>query len=904
MKIVLGSGPNPCRYMLIGEAPGKVEARTEIPFTGPSGKLLDSYLQYSNLPSLRSWYKTNLVKHYQEGNPDPTLDQIIDWTPVLLSELEEVQPEIILTVGRHSTNFFLGASAPSLDIIHGMAHKVSDLSRKDLPECISKSIIFPVLHPAGGLWNHERRSIIRYGYDLAGWSLSRLNKGLDIHYRKDIYAGQEDYIDVSGSQLESILNDKQTISNWKEFYSSRNLPLLIGHDTEGIPGDRWSTQWSLLPGQGYLLRCSQDDFSRGISALHTFLRKHRPTIAMHQASTPVCSCYDVVASREMGLELQGLEWFDTMCNAFIYRLESQANKVLCERWQGMHMEDYESTIGGIGRNKQIDYLGRALIKSENFPKPEKRVEKLNTGKVKTSQPKHIHASIGAILADIANGKTNKDGIETSPIKRWKGLLESNPTQVRLIESILGPMPTANLGDISLDRATVYACKDSDGSLRNAITFIQRNRDFPEFTSLMREGMEYLPIVERIQHNGMPVSISMIKSLHHEMQTELDALNVKISNLYWEGKDFNPCSPPQVAALCRRLGIKPALKTDTGAASTSKKSIEEYRYTTPAIADVFDFRERQHNRDMYCNDVISRVPEGYTDDLLIISANFHPTKIPTRRLAASNPNILGIPIRTELGKRVRDCYIAPPGMIFCSYDLSGAEVRCLAHLSRDPLLMRVFKLKINPHLDTAMRLFGLSSINDVSPLQKAVAKTVNFLVIYGGGANNLYDQFRSNNIRGYDLNDCKRFIRQWFETYKGVDDYRKKVILRSKLTEKASDLSGMVRYLPGINCGDNQIESEEGRAAVSQEVQGLAQTAIRNSTIWIYKRLQYLIDAGEIHPQCLRLQVHDELDFLVNEGEEETLTPLVLEGLTKHHGINFIVPIEAEAHYGKSWGDCK
>lgn len=437
----------------------------------------------------------------------------------------------------------------------------------------------------------------------------------------------------------------------------------------------------------------------------------------------------------------------------------------------------------------------------------------------------------------------------------------------------------------------------------------------QLSSLMSEGMAILPILETIQRNGMPVSISRIKSLHAEMQSELDALNLKIYNDYWTNnpvsslseipakKGFNPKSPKQVASLCRRLGIKPGLRTATGAASTSKKSIEEYRFTEPAIADVFDWRERQHNRDTYCNDVLSRVPPNYPHDILTIHSNIGTTKIPTRRWNARNPNILGIPSRTELGKKVRDCYIAPPDKVWCGFDLSGIEVRCLTHVSKDPLWINAFRNHINPHKDTASRLFKVP-IDQVTDIQKAVAKTVNFLIIYGGGAGNLFDQLRSNNVRGYDLDACRKLIRDWYSTYHYVYEYRLRTIAESKRTEKATDHWGMTRYLPGINCGDKKIEGEEGRAAVSQEVQGLASGAIRNAMVWLAPVLDSMILSGDLDPQCWRLMIHDELVFLVNEGEEEALSDVVLYGLTEKCGIELIVPVEAEAHYGNTWGSCK
>lgn len=456
MKIVLGSGPANARFMLVGEAPGKVESQTGIPFSGPSGKKLQQYMDYAGLPSLSQVYKTNISKVYEDGNPDPTPQQIADWTPTLLSELEEIKPQIILAIGRYAADWFLTSQSTDLDTMHGMPHYPL---APHLPECLEDSIIIPLLHPAGALWNYERGSLIRYGYELAGYWSSRLDRGLPIHYRYDPHKDNEDYRDVTGNELETELESYE----WAQCK-------VIGLDTEGTPEKPWSIQLSHKPGSGRLLRCSSgNDFSLGVQSISDYLREYRPTLALHDASTPKCSCYDVVMCRAMGLELQGFPWFNTMYWAYLRRLEPQGNKPLCDRWQAMEMEDYESTIGLISKDKQVDYLTRVL--SLSLPKPDKRLIKENDGTTRTTQPKHIIASVEAILRDISEGKETKEG-PTDPLDRWEGLKDSNPQQTQEVESRFGPMPEASLDDVELERATTYACKDSDGTLRNALTFME------------------------------------------------------------------------------------------------------------------------------------------------------------------------------------------------------------------------------------------------------------------------------------------------------------------------------------------------------------------------------------------------------------------------------------------------
>lgn len=920
MKTVLGAGRSPNDIMFVGEAPGRVEARTGIPFSGPSGELQSFYLSLFGL-RIESFYRTNVCKEYKEGNPDPTYKQIRYWTPYLLSELEEVQPKLIVCVGRFAAEWFLATSNKALeplDLIHGVPH----LSiRPDLPECVRDSIILPIFHPAFGLYNYERKSYLRYDYEQVAEVYSKIRSGErdQIQIRHDPYKGREQYLDVTGKELESELSERYILSLMK---CDEEGNLIAGFDTEGTPGNEWSLQISLLPGTGYLLRTSQPDFSIGVTALESFLRKHKITLAMHQASTPTAACYDVIMSRGMGLDLHGIRWWDTLYWSYLQRLESMSLSTLSTRWLGTDEKDYRSLVAGLAREKQIAYLHQVV--ELNLPKPSKITTKENDGTISTRQPQSISQTAEKIIKDIFEGKLDKDGNLPDPYKRWENI--DNSEQKRLIISTLGPIPTSSLADVSLSDATYYACGDSDKTLRLALNQISRSN--PRILSLMSEGMQILPHIERMQANGMPVSKSYFLSLRSEMEEIVDRIGRKLSLLYYDGKPINPNSTQQVASLCRRRGLSPGKRTPSGGFSTNKDSIGQYRYTDPAIEMVFDWREAAHNRDYYCNDVLSRIPPDYESDIYLIRSNIKMCTVHTRRPASQDPNILGIPQRTEVGRKIRHGYIAPPGKVWCSYDLSGIEVRGLAHRSRCPVLCKVFRDKIHPHKYTASKLFGVD-IGQVTDTQKSVGKTANFLTQYGGGYNKFYEGLRAAGITNHDLivlsfpdllrklswftpeeevetakRSCKQILSNWFKTYYGVDAYRKETIRRARETEIVYDHSGMPRYLPGINSDDSGIRSEEERAAVSHEIQGLATTAIRNSMVWTFPKLDELVDCGELCPDYFRLYLHDEWIFLVDKGQEEVIGPLVMEGLTRHTGIDFIIPIEAEEHIGYTWGECK
>jgi uracil-DNA glycosylase family 4 len=883
MKLVFSSGPEPNICMFVGEAPGQVEYEQGKPFVGPSGQAHAKYLSRCGL-NVNDYYLTNLVKEYQEGNPDPTPEQIAEWFPLLLQEIHDVSPKLIVAVGRYAAQALIGDPSLNISLIHGIPHKSL------LPSIPSNILILPITHPAAGLWNYETRAHILEDYKQVASCLYKLEHNLPISYRHDPYAGKESYLDCTGSQLSSIL---------KSHKFTGNNPI-IGLDTEGIPSKPWSVQLSLSPGTGLVLRCSQPDFSLGILSIQSFLHTHSPVVCMHQASTPSCACYDVVMCRAMGLELQSSFWFDTMYNAYLYRLESQALKVLSYRHCGIEGEDYESIIGDIGRAKQIAYLEQVL--SLDWPKPQSRIVHKNDGTKKPYTPQAIPIFVTSILRDIASNKLNKDNEPTDPYSRWEGKGTNkgiDKSLKHIVESTLGPMPTGTLDDIPLDKAIFYAGGDPDKTLRLALSFMARNDS--RISSLMSDGMQFLPIVERMQANGMLASRSHFESLSIEMQEIVDRIGHRLSQEY-----FNPLSRPQVTSLCLRRGLSPRKRTKLGAISTSEKSLGEYVGKDPAITLLFDWRKAHHNKTTYCNDVLDRIPES--EDLYLIHSNLKPTTVHTRRLSAENPNILGVPTRTPLGRKVRHGYKSPPGKIFLSIDLSGIEMRCMAHLSRDPLLCKVFRDGIHPHRDTARLLFKLPSINSVTDTQKAVGKETNFLTIYGGAYKRLYEELRSKGVEGYDLDACRKLLIDYFQIYSGVKAYSLRTAHECHKSEIVYDHWGMARYLPGINCGDREIEAEEERAAVSQKVQGLAQGMIQKSIIWLDPIIQdYNASiSNPIDSIDWRLLVHDELMFTCPDKEDvkEMLNHLAMQALTKHCGIELIVPVEAESHWGYTWGEAK
>lgn len=897
MTIVPGAGRTPNRVMLVGEAPGREEASYGIPFVGKSGQAQDDYLARHHLTT-RPWFRTNVVKQYIDGNPDPTPELIDHWTPTLLAEVVECNPSLIIAVGAYAARFFLGESA-TMGTVHGLPHRAGALD----PVCASRApvncTILPVTHPASGFYKIEARTDISRDYAAVAAILDRINRCQPIDYREDPFVGHEQYVDVTGGELAASL--------------AVHAPDVISIDTEGWPNDLWSIQVTIEPGSAYVLRYSQPDFAIGIEYLQ-FLVDQGITIVTHQASTPTRAMWDNHICRLMGLELRDANLFDTMYWAYVVH-EVQGLKPLAYRRCGMHMVDYESVLGGIARDKQIAYLTQVESLTAKWPKPDPVLIHENDGTSHFTKPQSPYQHARGILRDIANGKVNKDGEPVDPFIRW----HKEPSRRgirREIERYIGKMPIATLDDVPLAQAIHYAGRDSDATMR---VYLQAHQVLVDMrlTKCFNSGMPILRIVDEMSHYGMPASISKFRALHADCESEITRLQSHLSRTYCGGRPINPNSGDQIAALMAERNLRafkttaPSAKYPQGRPSTDKKSIEYLRTVDEAISCVFDCREVMHIRDKFCNPVLEladdRDDSEQSNDIISVKCVIKSTRTHTRRFSSIKPNLLAMPTRKDFGRRVRSCYICPPGQLFGAYDQSQIEMRIVADESNDLLMLSFFNSKRadgskpDMHKETVMRIRNISAY-EVTGDERSAFKSTGFGILYGMGDNGLDLQLKQQGIDGYDKRSCQKLINDWLNLYSGVHDYIEQVKARAFRDGYVRDRSGMIRYLPAIYDRDQAVSSEAGRHAVSQIIQGSAQTTCQNSMIWLDGEIRDLQRAG--HNVHWVLQVHDELILQFDEYLADTVSNLAIEALTCHSGIKLKVPIEAEGHVADSWGKLK
>jgi DNA polymerase-1 len=273
----------------------------------------------------------------------------------------------------------------------------------------------------------------------------------------------------------------------------------------------------------------------------------------------------------------------------------------------------------------------------------------------------------------------------------------------------------------------------------------------------------------------------------------------------------------------------------------------------------------------------------------LHTRFDQTGTATGRLSSSNPNLQNIPVRSELGREIRAAFVAPPGHLLLSADYSQIELRILAHLSEDAILVKAFRNGEDIHARTAAEVFGVGPLAQTRE-HRRVAKVINFGVIYGLSAFGLAQEL------GIDTKEAASFISAYFERYSGVKKYLDAQIAETRKTGFTRNLFGRIRPIPEINSPQPNLRNFAERTAMNTPMQGAAADLIKLAMIEIDRRLADGFESRMI------LQVHDELLFEVPEKELKRLSNLVKEVMESAHKLK--VPLLAETKSGPNWRDLK
>lgn len=440
----------------------------------------------------------------------------------------------------------------------------------------------------------------------------------------------------------------------------------------------------------------------------------------------------------------------------------------------------------------------------------------------------------------------------------------------------------SFADVSVANATRYSGEDADITLRLA------HRLFPRIEA---EGMNMLfgevevplaAVLARMELTGMRIDQALLARLSQEFGVQRKALEKEIYEL--AGEEFNIGSPQQLQTiLFDKLGLPRGKKTKTGS-STDSSVLEALAEKYPLPAKILAYRGFTKLQSTY----VDALPKLLHPKTGRIHTSFNQTVTATGRLSSSNPNLQNIPIRSEEGRRIRAAFVPDPGYVLLSADYSQIELRLLAHLSQDPLLIESFQKGQDVHAHTASELFQ-ASIDNVSADQRREAKTINFGIIYGMGAQRLA---RSLAI---PFKTAQEYITQYFARYAGIKAYMDGVLVEARAKGYVTTLLGRRRYFQDLQSKNTQLAAAAERMAINTPIQGTAADLIKMAMVAIDRRLEQ-----ERFPARMLLQVHDELLFEVQEEKVTQVTEIVREIM---EGIMPLrVPLKVDIGVGANWAD--
>ena len=444
----------------------------------------------------------------------------------------------------------------------------------------------------------------------------------------------------------------------------------------------------------------------------------------------------------------------------------------------------------------------------------------------------------------------------------------------------------DFAQVDLRKATDYAAEDADVTLRLHRCF--KDRLWREQVTTIYENVDrpLIPVVADMELAGIRVDRVALVGLSAAYEVEISRLEGEIHAI--AGHPFGIGSPKQLGeVLFEKLGHKSGKKSSkTGAWATDVTELERLSADGVEIAGkVLEWRQHSKLKSTYTDALQAQINPA-TDR---VHTNYALAATSTGRLSSNDPNLQNIPIRTELGRRIRHAFVAAPGNVLMAADYNQIELRLVAHIADVPELKKVYSEGGDVHALTAQEVFG-----EVTRDTRARAKTINFSIIYGISAFGLAQRL------GIDRGEAARYIELYFSRFPGIRNYMAETIAAAKEHGFVTTLFGRKAHVPLIfskNQGERQFAE---RAAVNARVQGTAADIIKRAMV----QMPGALAAAGLGATRMLLQVHDELVLEVPAGDVPAVTAVVRGIMANAHRplIELSVPLGVEIGSGISWGD--
>ena len=441
---------------------------------------------------------------------------------------------------------------------------------------------------------------------------------------------------------------------------------------------------------------------------------------------------------------------------------------------------------------------------------------------------------------------------------------------------------SSVSSLSLEEKARYTNSRADYIHRLSRVLERRLHEKGLWNAYISMEIPLIPILSEMEENGILLSEERM----NELKTKTDQrLNDLVSSIYKEaGYEFNINSTLQLSNLLfEERKLPPGKKTQRGY-STDTATLEGLRNTgDPIIEELLEYRALSKLKSTYI-DVLPTL----TDREGRIHTSFLQTGTATGRLSSRNPNLQNIPVRTDEGRLIRNAFVPGEGNIFISADYSQIELVVLSWMAKDPGLMDAFLSGGDVHKYTAALIYE-KNVDEVTPKERRVAKTINFGIMYGMSA------FRLSNELGITRTEAQEFINKYFQRYSGVKQFVEDTVKSAEEKGYITTYWGHMREIVGINSRNKTEKAAAERTAVNSVIQGTAAEIMKKAMISVASLLK---ERG--FKTKLLLQVHDELIFQVPAEEADEVEKLIKEKM--ENVVSLPVPLRSSVERGYSWGD--
>lgn len=396
----------------------------------------------------------------------------------------------------------------------------------------------------------------------------------------------------------------------------------------------------------------------------------------------------------------------------------------------------------------------------------------------------------------------------------------------------------------------------------------------------------IQVLARMEKHGVRVDCSLLQEMSEEAEGEISRLTGEIYEI--AGEEFNLNSPRQLSTvLFEKLDLPVMRKTrKAGHYATGVEVLEELAESHEIARLILDYRELSKLKNTY----LDALPKLVNPRTGRIHTSYNQMVAATGRLSSSNPNLQNIPIKSEQGRKIRLAFVADPGYQILAADYSQIELRVMAHLSEDPVLVESFLKGEDIHARTAQEVFGMNAMMNPQEFRRH-AKVINFGIMYGLSAFGLAQSLKITR------NEAQQFIDNYFKKYQGVKSWIDQTLAEVYETGYVRTLFGRIRQIPEIRSKNRNSRNFAERTAINAPIQGTAADLIKKAMVTIDREMD-----GQKLKSRLISQVHDELVFEVEKSEVEKVKELVRGRMENVAELK--VPLQVDLAVGSSWFEAK